>query len=215
MRTFFDFEFIEAGAAFVMEPISVGMAREDGETYYAEFSGVQWGRANDFVLKNVRPHLRGPIKSKLTIAREIREFVGEKPEFWAYFADYDWVLLCQLYGAMVQLPEGWPYYCRDVKQLMDHLGVSKEQLDVENPQEHDALADAVWNLRAHDVLTRMANDLHNRRHPTALGPTCPTCHTGLWTRWDSENGAGMCANKHMAMMNHATGELYDPNGANV
>lgn len=34
-------------------------------------------------------------------------------------ADYDWVVLCQLYGTMMDLPKGWPMYCRDVKQLCD------------------------------------------------------------------------------------------------
>lgn len=156
MRVYFDFEFIEAGAAFVMHPISVGMRREDNEKYYAEFSGVPWDLANQFVLDNVRPHLTGPIKSRLTISREIVEFVGEKPEFWAYFADYDWVLLCQLYGAMVDIPKGWPYYCLDVKQEMHRLGVTREQLDqfVNSADlvEHHALSDAIWNHRAHNAL---------------------------------------------------------------
>lgn len=159
-RIFFDFEFIEAGAAFVMKPISIGMAREDGETYYAEFAGVQWHLANDWVLQNVRPHLRGPLKQGLTIAREIREFAGDEPEFWAYFADYDWVLLCQLYGPMVNLPKGWPFYCRDVKQLMDEHGLKKEDLGVptDDLTEHDALSDAIWNMRAHDKLREIIRE---------------------------------------------------------
>lgn len=154
MRVFLDFEFIENGAAFVMEPISVGMVREDGEKYYAEFSGVPWNLANQWVLENVRPHLRGPLKNKMTIAREIREFVGEKPEFWAYFADYDWVLLCQLYGPMVSLPGGWPFFCLDLKQLMWERDLKKEDLRVRDDDltEHDALADAVWNFRAYAAI---------------------------------------------------------------
>ena len=152
MRTFFDFEFIEEGSAFVMEPISIGMVREDGEEYYAEFQGVNWERANDWVRTNVRPYLTGPIKRRVVIAKEIMEFVGEKPEFWAYFADYDWVLLCQLYGRMIDLPEGWPMYCLDLKQLMWHHDVHKGNLP-DNINAHNALADARWNKNAFNTIT--------------------------------------------------------------
>lgn len=147
MRVFFDFEFIENGTAFVMEPISIGMVREDGEEYYAEFQGVDWTRANEWVKDNVRPYLTGPIKRKHTIVREIRDFVGEKPEFWAYFADYDWVLFCQLFGRMIDLPPGYPMYCLDLKQLMWHTGVHRGNLP-DNVNPHNALADARWNKNA-------------------------------------------------------------------
>lgn len=153
MRIFFDFEFIENGNAFVMEPISIGMVREDGEEYYAEFQGVDWTKANEWVKDNVRPYLTGPIKRKHTIVREILEFVGEKPEFWAYFADYDWVLLCQLFGRMVDLPKGWPYFCLDVKQLMWSYNLKKEDLQIPNDQEHHALADARWNKHAFNAIS--------------------------------------------------------------
>lgn len=164
MRVFLDFEFIEEGTAFVMEPISIGMVREDGEEYYAEFSGVDWSRANPWVLENVRPYLTGPLKRRVVIAREILEFVGEKPEFWAYFADYDWVLFCQLYGRMIDLPEGWPMYCLDLKQLMWHTGLSKQNIDniAINDNPHHALADARWNKNAFNIIADrlQRSDLH-------------------------------------------------------
>lgn len=42
-----------------------------------------------------------------------------KPEFYAYFADYDWVVFCWLFGRMLDLPKNFPYYCRDLKQMLD------------------------------------------------------------------------------------------------
>lgn len=155
MRIFFDTEFIENGPAFVMEPISIGMVREDGEEYYAEFQGVDWTRANEWVKDNVRPYLAGPLKRKHTIVREIKEFVGEKPEFWAYFADYDWVILCQLFGRMIDLPEGWPMYCLDIKQLMWHYKVPRGELDFlsEDLKQHNALDDAIWNKRVFNFIS--------------------------------------------------------------
>lgn len=47
-------------------------------------------------------------------------------EFWAYFADYDWVVFCWLFGTMMDLPKGMPMYCKDLKQEMDILDLPKE-----------------------------------------------------------------------------------------
>lgn len=44
---------------------------------------------------------------------------GKPPTFYAYYADYDWVLFCTLFGAMVDLPTGFPMYCIDLKQELD------------------------------------------------------------------------------------------------
>lgn len=160
MKVFFDTEFIEDGDAFVMQPISIGMITYDGATLYREFEGVDWSKANDFVKKNVVPNLiGGPWKiSKEEIKEEIIKFVGEKPEFWAYFADYDWVILCQLFGKMVDIPKGWPYYCRDLKQLMDHYKITKdtltEQFGLVQPDTHHGLDDAYWNWRAYRIIEK-------------------------------------------------------------
>jgi len=156
MRAFFDFEFIEGGSAFVMEPISIGIVREDGEEYYAEFAGVDWSKANDFVLREVKPFLN-PVQyssSKTKITEEIKEFVGEYPEFWAYFADYDWVLMCQLFGNMTDLPNTWPKLCLDIKQYMWHLDIDKSEIPVQNPHAHLAISDARWNRDVFDYLYR-------------------------------------------------------------
>lgn len=43
----------------------------------------------------------------------------EPNEFYAYYADYDWVAFCSLFGKMIDLPEGFPMYCKDLKQGLD------------------------------------------------------------------------------------------------
>lgn len=45
--------------------------------------------------------------------------VSERPEFFAYYADYDWVVFCWLFGTMNDLPKGFPMYCRDLKHMLD------------------------------------------------------------------------------------------------
>lgn len=42
-----------------------------------------------------------------------------QPEFYGHYSDYDWVLFCSLFGTMMDLPKGFPMYCRDLKQMLD------------------------------------------------------------------------------------------------
>lgn len=148
MRTFLDFEFIENGAEHPIIPISVGLVREDGKEFYAEFADVDWSLANPWVLENVKPLLSGSTKSREEIAKEILEFVGYDPEFWGYYADYDWVLMCSLYGKMIDKPESWPMYCLDIRQYMYHLGISTDDISgLHNTSPHNALDDAKWNMK--------------------------------------------------------------------
>lgn len=148
MKYFFDTEFIEDGKT--IDLISIGIISSDGRTFYAEASECDFTKASPWVKENVFPHLTGTHTFRRDIAAGIKEFVGEKPEFWAYYADYDWVALCQLYGTMMELPKGWPMYCRDVKQLCSMFG--NPQLPEQVTQKHNALADAVWTKEAYYFL---------------------------------------------------------------
>lgn len=149
MRFWFDTEFLENGRT--IDLISIGIVAEDGREYYAETEVAQaLASSTDWLRDNVLPHLTGTEKSRFKIPGEIVEFMGQKPEIWAYYADYDWVVLCQLYGRMIDLPRGWPMYCRDVKQLCDSLGNPK--LPEQVSTEHHALADARWTREAWQFL---------------------------------------------------------------
>jgi hypothetical protein len=136
MRIWFDTEFIEDGKT--IDLLSIGMVREDGWRYYAEPMEADLSKAGEWVKANVLPHLSGKKIPRAQIAQEIVEFAGADPEFWAYFASYDWVALCQLYGTMMDLPASWPMYCRDFKQVAG----DGYKMPPGN-QEHNALADAV------------------------------------------------------------------------
>lgn len=153
MKIWFDTEFIEDGRT--IDLLSIGMVREDGDELYFENAEVDRTRASPWVKENVIPHLTGLRYSRWYIANEITRFAGEKPEFWAYYADYDWVVLCQVFGTMMDLPKGWPMYCRDIKQLCDSLGNPK--LPAQGKGEHHALADARWNKLAFEFLASMVS----------------------------------------------------------
>lgn len=150
MKIFFDTEFYEDGKT--IELISIGMVREDGKEYYAETISGGWSANKDpWLIENVLPYLHLPYEEKKTreqIAKETVEFVGENPEFWAYYADYDWVVFCQLFGRMIDLPQGFPMLCRDIKQL--HLELGSPMLPKQTGSEHNALDDALWNKKAYE-----------------------------------------------------------------
>jgi hypothetical protein len=140
MRFWFDTEFIEDGRT--IDLISIGMVSEDGRHYYAESAECDLSRASQWVRENVFPQLTGVKKPRAKIASDLVDFCGDDPQFWAFYADYDWVAICQLYGTMMQLPFDWPRYCLDIKQLMLSRGVSEEPRQIEDL--HNALADAKW-----------------------------------------------------------------------
>lgn len=140
MRVFFDTEFIEDGKT--IDLISIGAVREDGLRFYAESAACDLSKASDWVKSNVLPNLRGNGIPRSDIASHFLEFCGDEPKFWAYFAAYDWVALCQLYGTMMDLPKGWPMWCRDLKQELARLGIV--DLPAQMTVEHDALADALY-----------------------------------------------------------------------
>lgn len=148
MKIWFDTEFIEDGKT--VDLISIGMVREDGAVLYLQNSECQLDKASEWVKANVIANLESTFIPRSEIASRVIKFAGESPEFWAYYADYDWVVLCQLFGSMMHLPSGWPMYCRDVKQLCDDRGNPK--LPVQNSTEHHALADAEWTRMAWDFL---------------------------------------------------------------
>jgi 3' exoribonuclease, RNase T-like len=160
MRFFLDTEFMESGHLFPITLLSIGIVAEDGREFYAINREADWTLANDWVKENVIPHLRHanettPKLAYIDIAHRVAEFVGSgKPEFWGYYADYDWVVFAQLFGKMIDLPKGWPMYCRDIKQWCDELG--NPSLPAQESTEHDALADARWNKEAFEFLQRYA-----------------------------------------------------------
>ena len=117
----------------------------------------QYDLFEPFTKKSLKLLLKWSGKSRCAIRREVNDFVGERPVFYGYYADYDWVVLCHLFGRMVDLPVRFPKYCRDLKQAMDERGLGDEWKKANCPDpfgEHNALVDARWNKLLHDTMLR-------------------------------------------------------------
>lgn len=161
MKYFYDTEFIENGST--IDLVSIGIICEDGRAYYAiskEFDATQ---ADDWVKENVLSKLETDAylyKSRKEIRDDIAVFIrpdtSSKPQLWGYYADYDHVVLSQLFGRMINLPDHFPMYTRDIKQLCDELG--NPTLPEQKEGEHNALADAVWNSIAYEFLVDLAKN---------------------------------------------------------
>lgn len=118
------------------------------------------GVSKSFFGDNSAPHGRfsldrhdSRVKPRRVIANEVRDFlVGTGPEpasdveLWAYYGAYDHVLLCQLWGSMVNHPAGVPMWTNDLMQEAARLGHPK--LPTQEGDEHHALADARWTRDA-------------------------------------------------------------------
>lgn len=102
----------------------------------------------------------------------------EDIEFYGYYADYDWVVFCSLFGRMIDLPKSFPMYCRDIKQMVDEKYntwlrtspvidrarganitletyknlMTRDEKYPHQTDEHNALADARWNRDFYNFL---------------------------------------------------------------
>lgn len=149
-RYYLDTEFIDDGKT--VELLSIGVVSEDGPTFYAELAEADTSGASDWVRENVLPHLRGAEAqlSRRDLADGLRDFVGhDRPEFWSWCSAYDWLAICQLYGTMMDKPDGWPSYCCDLQQELDRHGIDDSELPPNQGTAHDALADAHWHRDIH------------------------------------------------------------------
>ena len=93
------------------------------------------------------------------IADSILEFVGldKHPQFYAYYGAYDWVCFCQLFGRMIDLPEGYPMLQIVLKQMMIERGLSNEwkQKNCPDPKnEHSAIEDARWDKKLYEKMIK-------------------------------------------------------------
>lgn len=138
-----------------------------------------YGENNYFIYKVCKKLIKKYGKTNKQIAEEIKEFVyipykidwiketgseicgfneflkrKQSIEFYGYYADYDWVVFCWLFGKMVDLPTGFPMYCIDLKQELDRIEKIQKEKQIfflplkeyekypKQTNEHNALSDS-------------------------------------------------------------------------
>jgi hypothetical protein len=156
-----------------------GLSNKQTEAFY---QGVLSGEYDQyFTFKSMKALIDKFGKTNKQIAEEILKFTVltnnldsinpitsndcDTPEFYAYYADYDWVVFCWLFGKMMDLPDGFPMYCRDLKQIFDQkadwlrIPTSRQHMDLKahthypkQENEHSAIDDARWNKKLYEFL---------------------------------------------------------------
>lgn len=165
MKYWYDTEFYEDGKQIHL--ISIGIVAEDGREIYLE-SNFGWHIVpkGHWLWENVWPHLKfeGTL-TKPEIADEVRRFITKDGteldnELWGYYAAYDHVTLAQLFGRMVDMPQGIPWFTQDIRQLKAMLENEGWEYSLPEPEglEHHALADARWNKIAYDAVMKFARE---------------------------------------------------------
>lgn len=150
MRFWLDTEFQEDG--HTIELISIGIVAEDGALLHLASAEYDASRASNWLRQHVLPYLvEVPLLPRSEIRDRIRALVGnERPEFWAYCGEYDWIALRQLFGSMLDWPGGWPLTCMDIEQWRLQLGAP--DLPEQISPRHHALNDALWARQAWERL---------------------------------------------------------------
>lgn len=159
MKFFYDSEFLEDGKT--IELISIAFVREDGKAYYAVNADMDLERIlkEPWLVKNVMPHLPhgNTWKPKSQIAQEVKEFLltpeATPVELWAWFSSYDHVVLAQLFGKMIDLPEGIPMFTNDLRSLIGWENIRK--IPAQASGNHDALEDAKHLKVRYDYVMEM------------------------------------------------------------
>lgn len=149
MRTIiYDTEFIEDGST--IDLISIGMVDDRGHEFHAVSTEFDASKASEWVRDNVLTKLPAGADPAWMSRAEIRKAlysylvrVHDDVQLWADYGAYDHVALAQLFGTMMDLPDGVPMFTHELQQLWEDAGRPEKP-----PQtnEHSALADARYGM---------------------------------------------------------------------
>jgi len=161
MRYWLDTEFLEAGGETPLHFLSMGIVSEDNRELYIVNRDCPVAEANNWVKQNVLPKINWSVAvSRSECRNRLLEFVGndKEPVFMGFVSAYDWVCLAGLIGRMVDLPEGWPKFCVDLKQWAMQLGNPPRPPKPNESQAHNALNDARWTRELWKSLVKASLD---------------------------------------------------------
>jgi hypothetical protein len=87
-------------------------------------------------------------QSKARMKKDITAFLDPEVygpvELHGWCAGYDFVVFCQAFGGMLELPAGYPHYIHEIQQVLDERGLADSDLPPQSSQAHHALDDALY-----------------------------------------------------------------------
>lgn len=171
MRYHYDCEFEDDGVAII--PISIGIVSDDdrhlylvNEEYVTSFYEMRAYYWKDLSAVGT-VWLTENVMNKISIDdpnlvpyeqwdQKIVDFISNNGEYksrdevelWGYYAAYDHVLLAQVFGPMIGLPEVIPMFTHEIMQI--RRGQKLPWRDREKYPEHHALYDAIYQKRIYE-----------------------------------------------------------------
>lgn len=167
----------------VLKPIYKELRLKELSQEYDDIENIETYYTNKRYYRELKRLINKYGKTNKQIAEDVIEFTGQyqdtgattdlNPKFYAFYADYDWVVFCWLFGKMNYLPNGFPKFCNDLKQEFDNQTELQRIRCINNPSEyrnynlrtffhypkqtnkHNALADAHWNKKLHEFLKQL------------------------------------------------------------
>ncbi|MBP6456649.1 MAG: 3'-5' exoribonuclease [Chitinophagaceae bacterium] len=149
--------------------ISIGLAAESGEEFYAELTDFDTNQLSPWLMDNVidkllftennQPltsqteiHIKGNKKEVATALQNwFAQFDEPKIQIWGDVPHWDWVLFCDLFGGAFSIPPNIHYICMDLATYIQAKGLDIEMSRFEYvgltvDSQHNALADAKAEL---------------------------------------------------------------------
>lgn len=144
-RIFLDTEF--TGLHQQAALISVGLAAENGDVFYAELNDYDPEQVSPWVKENVIPLLSGPVLraarnaprhndmflygDQPDVSRALRNWLArfggpDSVHIWADVPAWDWVLFCELFGGAFGLPQQVHYIARDLATALEWHGTDPD-----------------------------------------------------------------------------------------
>lgn len=152
--------------------LSLALAAETGEKFYAELNDYNPDCINEWVRTNVIDHfemndsetvvrMEGSTfkckSDKKGVTEHLTKWLQQFGEIqmWADVPHYDWVLFCELFGGSMNLPKNLHFMCLDFATLLHANGIDykTERISLidknempKNHRMHNALSDAELTL---------------------------------------------------------------------
>ncbi len=161
-RYFYDCEFEETSSGIKL--ISIGIVDENKRSLYLINKDYDWNNnQNEWLNQNVKPYILNANDKFKFSYNEFKQLIidfiqsneNDDIRLYGYYSAYDHVVLCQIFGRMIDLPKGMPMFTYDLKQYLELFKINKDNfIELNQENEHSAIDDAIWNLKLFNFLTK-------------------------------------------------------------
>jgi hypothetical protein len=135
-----------AASDWLMANVWPSLPQIRGDARMMAISGMREGASTYRQVRRLFDPYHPCVLPRAQIARDVEAFIRgvNDPQLWAWYGAYDHVAYAQLFGRMIDLPDGLPMWTNDLKQECVRLG--NPRVPEQEAGQHNALADARHNL---------------------------------------------------------------------